>query len=374
MKFITYGFIDVEGAGENNRFVRCLSPNSHIAIPGSPRVELIQCMASSIHSYDHENPNTVEMYSYGSRGAVIDGCLVTGLGKGDGFSIGGQSGDKLRPGGVSPIVTNNRIYKMHPRTSGFSDASFSVHSINGPDGTVVANNILFEFDDGKTRGPGMNLIDVEGVNNKVVYGKWKLDLDIPTTLRYGWFDMPLIQKRNRECAAELLDTARASYNADDAAAAKAHGWAADIASAKSVSIKWLPRKTAFYVDPDDTGEAEGWNAAMPSGKAMDMDFGQLWGIALPGFIGPGWSYVSFAWPSLTDGQELYLYIAGVDSEARVFVNGALVAEHSSWSKPSIHRIDPSLMAPGKHLLAMKMWTPGGQCGSYGPVGLIIVDR
>ena len=85
-------------------------------------------------------------------------------------------------------------------------------------------------------------------------------------------------------------------------------------------------------------------------------------------------YATFAWPALAEGQELYLYLAAVDSEARAFVDGQLIGEHSSWNMPSIHKIGPELLGkPGNHLFALKIWTTARLCGSYGPVGLLIVD-
>jgi len=368
VNFITYGFIDVEGAGENNRFVRCQSPNSYISVSRSDRTELLQCMASAFLGCDDENPEAVETYRQGSRGLRIDGCIATGRSTKDhGFSFGGLRG---------AMVTNNRIYRRNPYTSDFSPASFSVRSIDGPESNIVADNILFEFDDGRTRGSGMKLVNVSDVNNKVVYGKWKLDLVTPGRLRYGWYDMSLIEKRNREYAAERLDEARKSYDADDAAKARDYGWVAGIVDARAVEVKWLPRKAAFYADPADQGEAAGWAGEMPGDvKAMEMEFGKHWGLVLPGFRGPGWMYTTLNWPDLGEGQELYLFLGGVDSEARAFLDGQLIGEHNTWDKPSIHKIDSRLLSkPGKHLLALKIWTTGRLCGSYGPVGLLIVDR
>ena len=369
VNFLTYGFIDLEGAGENNRFVRCVSPNSYISVSRSDRTELIQCVASAFLGCDDENPDAAETHRHGSRGLRIDGCIATGRSTKDhGFTFAGLRG---------AMVTNNRIYRTNPYTSYLSPvSSFSVRSIDGPESSIVANNILFEFDDGQTRGSGMQLVNVSDVNNKVVYGKWEPDLVTPRRLRYGWYDYPLIAKRNRERAAERLDIARQSYDADDAAKARDYGWAAGIVDARAVDIKWLPRKAALYVDPEDRGETDGWAKKMPVDiKAMDMDFGEHWSLALPGFRGPGWMYVTFAWPALAEGQELYLYLAAVDSEARAFVDGQLIGELNSGDNSSIHKIGPELLGkPGNHLLALKIWTTARLCGSYGPVGLLIVDR
>lgn len=355
INFRTYGFIDIEGAEGNNRLIRCISPNSHIAIPGTPQTEVIQCMASRISFYDHQNPDSVEMYG-GQRGIAprIDGCITTE----GGIVIGGWSSQrgKLVPGAVAPIVTNNRMYKMHSGPSdGYSDWSFSVHSTDGSG--VVSGNILFEFDDGYTKGPGMNLENIEGFDNHVVYGQWQLDLP-KLRMRYGSYNEEQVNARKLEYARELL-----------AEKAEELGLTGEV-----VSLQWLPLTARFVKDPRDTGEGAGWQRAVPEGveDLIEMPVGTHWDFTIGRYHDVGWYYMPLELPDVPAGRGLYIYISGIDSEAKLFVDGELLGRHEGWDRPSLLAIPTGLRRPGRQLLAVKVFTPAGMGGIYGPMALVVV--
>ncbi|MGI5820017.1 MAG: hypothetical protein ACOX9R_18180 [Armatimonadota bacterium] len=354
VNFRTYGFIDIEGAEGNNRLIRCISPNSHIAIPGSAQTEVIQCMASRISFYDHQNPESVEMYG-GQRGIapVIDGCITTE----GGIVIGGWSSlrNRLIPGALSPIVTNNRMYKSHSGPSdGYSDWSFSVHSVDGSG--VVSGNILFEFDDGYTRGPGMNLENIEGSSNHVVYGQnWELDLP-RVRLRYGYIAEEQVEARRYEYAREML-----------AEKAEELGLTGEV-----VSLKWLPDTARFIKDTRNAGEESGWQRSIPAADAvMEMPVGTHWDFSIGRYAGVGWYYLPLELPEVAAGNELYLYVSGIDSEAKLFIDGELAGEHRGWDTPSLIRVPDELRGADRELLAVKVYTSGGMGGIYGPIGLVV---
>lgn len=358
IEFRTYGFIDIEGAEGNNRLIRCISPNSHIAIPGSPLTEVIQCMASHISFYDHQNPESVEMYGGQSGIApLIDGNITTQ----GGIVIGGWSSARnaLVPGAFSPIITNNRMYKSHSGpTDQYSDWSFSVHSVDGA--SVVSGNILFEFDDGYTRGPGMNLENIEGSNNHVVYGEdWKLDLP-RLRMRYGYYEKEQIDARKLDYARELLAEKREELGLDG----------------EVVAFEWLPRTAQFIKDRQDAGEAAGWQGAIPdAGDAlMEMPVGTHWDFSIGRYHGIGWYYLPLQTPEVAAGQELYLYLSGIDSEAKLFIGGEPAGEHRGWNTPSLLRIPAELRSSEEQLLALKVFTPAGMGGVYGPIALVVTQK
>jgi hypothetical protein len=356
VNFNTYGFIDIEGAEGNNRLIRCISPNSHIAIPGSPNTEVIQCMASRISFYDHQNPESVEMYG-GQKGIapVIDGCITTE----GGIVIGGWSSrrDALVPGALSPIITNNRMYKSHSGPSDqYSDWSFSVHSVDGSG--VVSGNILFEFDDGYTKGPGMNLENIEGSDNHVVYGQhWQLDLPKPR-LRYGYVEEEQVEARKYEYAREVLMAGREELGLEG----------------EIVSVEWLPDTAQFATDRPNEGEAAGWQTAPPTGADLiEMPVGSHWDYTIGRYHGVGWYYLPVRMPDLTEGQDLYLYVSGIDSEARFFIDGEPAGKHVGWDTPSLIEVPENLREKDEGLLAVKVWTPAGMGGIYGPLGLVVAE-
>ncbi len=355
VNFRTYGFIDIEGAESNNRLIRCISPNSHIAVPGSPNTEIIQCMASRISFYDRENPASIEMYG-GQKGIapVIDGCITTE----GGIVVGGWSSrrDRLVPGAVSPIITNNRMYKAHSGPSdGYSDWSFSVHSVDG--NGVVSGNILFEFDDGYTRGPGMNLANIEGSDNQVVYGRdWVLDLPKPR-LRYGYIEKEQVEARKLEHARELLAQNREEMGL----------------TGEVVSVQWLPLSAQFVKDPANEGEEAGWHRSIPTDAEdlMEMPVANHWDFTIGRYHDVGWYYLPIDMPQVAEGQDLYLYVSGIDTEAKFFINGEPAGKHAGWDTPSLIRVPEKLRDTEDGLLAVKVWTPAGMGGIYGPLGLVV---
>jgi beta-glucuronidase len=83
----------------------------------------------------------------------------------------------------------------------------------------------------------------------------------------------------------------------------------------------------FRIDPDGSGERQGWARAVPS-PAETVDVPHTWGI------GPQAEHEGIAWywrqvlvPPALQGRRLELHFGATFYRARVFVNGALAGEH-----------------------------------------------
>ena len=247
----TYGFIDIEAAYAGNRLIRCVSPNSRIVSSRSAHLEILQCVGSYIYVNGSEWKKGAPPRATKALAPRIDGCATTN----GGIMIGGQdaTGRQDWAGASSPIVTNNRMYLMQvlPQRR-YSTWSFYVHSTDGAG--VVANNVLFEYDDGKTRGPGMKLDNVKGRDNSVVYGRWDLKLATPS-LRYGYIDPKALDRRRRRKAMATLKSKKASM-----------GITGPIAS-----VTWLAEEVPFARDGKDQGQAAGWTERPPTGKGRILN-------------------------------------------------------------------------------------------------------
>jgi hypothetical protein len=349
--FRTYGFIDIEDAEEGCTLIRCKSPNSGIAIPATRRVIVRDCMASDLVTYDRENPDAAEKYGGLSDNPRIEGCIFTD----GGITIGGYSSlkgvEKMVFGTKGPIVLNNIMYKHNPRPNSAqnSDYSFSVHSIDGQG--RVANNILYEYDDGRQRGPGMRLYNVPAANNRVVYGQWKR-VDVRPRPRYGRVDKAFVERRRKEIGSEMLPGSLEEAGVPGRIA-RAH---------------WLPFEAKFRLADTDDVDTAGWESGLPEPRKMPV--GEHWDFTIDGTNGPGWYEFQLDWPQVAEGNELYLVGLGIDSEAEVYLEGKKIARHSGWRTPLAVQI-PAGMRNGKTAkLVLKVWTPSGMGGLYRPMALV----
>lgn len=345
----TYGFIDIEDADANNRLIRCISPNSHIALPKSSGTEIVQCMATRITVYDRAE--SIDLYAgQHSDGLLIDGNTTTN----GGIVIGGWSSARkqLVPGATSPIITNNKMYKLHGGPSdSYSDYSFSVYAINGVG--IVANNILFEYDDGLVKGPGMKFENVEGLNNQVAYGLWTLDLP-RISMRYGYVDREHLALRQKEIAVEAL--------------------ASLLEGNPEPTIDWIEAPASLVADHNMQGEKQGWMNKAPENQASSSQavFGKHWAHSLGDeYRGVAWYYFQLPTSAMEQGDsELKLFFGGIDSFGKVYLNGELIGEHKSWNQPSLHTVDRSLLNPQDNLIAVRVESRSGLGGIYGPVAIV----
>lgn len=349
VNYRTYGFIDIEGADANNRLIRCISPNSHISIPVSNGTEVLQCMATRITAYDRAE--SIDLYTgQHSDGLLIDGNTTTN----GGIVIGGWSSARkqLVAGATSPIITNNKMYKLHGGPSdGYSDYSFSVYSINGIG--VVANNILFEYDDGLVKGPGIKLENLEGTNNQIAYGMWSLDLP-KISMRYGYVNREHLAMRQQEIAIEAL--------------------AGLLKENSTPSIDWIEAPDALVADPKQQGSEKGWMNKIPESESTRNQavFGKHWTHSLGDeYRGVAWYYFNLP-ESLSDQEDpdLKLFFGGIDSFGKIYLNGQLIGEHTSWSKPSLHDLDRTLLNSQNNLIAVRVESRSGLGGIYGPVAIV----
>ena len=68
----------------------------------------------------------------------------------------------------------------------------------------------------------------------------------------------------------------------------------------------------------------------------------------------------------------YLFFSAIDSDARFFLNGRPIGSHSGWNTPAVIAVKtPGRPPTGKQMLAVKVWTPTGLAGLYGPAALVI---
>lgn len=349
VNYRTYGFIDIEDADANNRLIRCISPNSNIAIPSSHGTEVIQCMATRITAYDRQE--SIDLYEgQHSDGLRLDGNITTN----GGIVIGGWSSARrqLVPGATSPMITNNKMYKLHGGPSdGYSDYSFSVYAINGVG--IVANNILFEYDDGLVKGPGMKFENVEGHNNQVAHGLWKLDLP-QISMRYGYVDREHLAMRQKEIAQEAI----ANLLENNA----------------QPTIEWIESSASLVTDLKQEGEQQGWMVPTTEVRsaAKQATLGKHWAHSLGDeYRGVAWYYFELPVNSTASQKEnLKLFFGGIDSMGKIYLNGKLIGEHTSWSKPSIHEIDQNLLDSKKNVVAVRVESRSGLGGIYGPVAIV----
>lgn len=343
----TYGFVDIEGAEGGNRLIRCISPNSPIAIPGSPGTQLIRCTASRISVYDRENPNSVDAYGGRCLAPRITGCTTTA----GGIVVGGWSSGRgeLVPGAAAPIVTGNVMYRTRPGPSDrYSDFSFSVTSTDGHG--LVAENILFEYDDGEKRGPGMDLRNVATRDNQVVYGQWQPEVPLPRLL-YAEADTAKIAAAQQAYGRELLDGEL------------------EAAGLEAAKIRWIEGPVAFSTDPQDHGTEAGWPSSVPA-NTRAMPLGRHWDHVIGRYHGVAWYFIRIGDTDLPAKGRLHIFLGGVDSHARVWLDGRLVGEHDSWNRPSLLAVKERPENRGAHLLVLRVSTPTGMGGVYGPVALV----
>ncbi|ANY69020.1 glycoside hydrolase family 2 [Paenibacillus sp. BIHB 4019] len=112
----------------------------------------------------------------------------------------------------------------------------------------------------------------------------------------------------------------------------------------------------FEYDDEDTGEREGWEASGKSfSKRIEVPFcyqSELSGIADTAFHDIVWYRRAFAIPAEYEGKRLLLHFGAVDYEARVWVNGKLVATHEGGHTPFHADITDSLHE-GENIIVVK---------------------
>ena len=177
----TYGLADIENAGPNNRLIRCTSPNSPIYV-SSPRVEVIDCVASAIRCY-------------GADYVTIRGCTTTR----EGIALAWPSKDEsMHYGGKSPMITGNRVFLAGP-TGGVAPEAIHIESEDGRG--IVTGNAIHVYEGEEGRGEPIRVTGIDGGpgENQVVFGQWNAEEQHPKpSLIRGWVDWDHLARRKED--------------------------------------------------------------------------------------------------------------------------------------------------------------------------------
>lgn len=127
-----------------------------------------------------------------------------------------------------------------------------------------------------------------------------------------------------------------------------------------VRKEWLSLNGAweFGFDDEDAGEDEQWYLAdhpAALNRTIQVPFGfqsRLSGIEDSSFHDVVWYRRSFEVPEHWNGQRIVLHFGAVDYEAKVWVNGQLVAVHTGGHTPFQADITPSLVA-GSNVIVLR---------------------
>src|SRR5206468_2386676 len=129
--------------------------------------------------------------------------------------------------------------------------------------------------------------------------------------------------------------------------------------------EWL-----FKVDSSRIGVDQTWFAdSLDRSDWQKVQVPEFW-EHYPGLATyDGWGWFSRTVRIERTAEPLSLYFAGVDDDARVWVNGIEVGNHSGYSEPFAVKLDSSVRLGDNHIVVLVMDNGGGG-GVYKPVTLI----
>ena len=333
----SYGFVDFEASGANNRLIRCYSPNSWIVV-SSPRAEIIDCVASAI-------------IAHGADYITIRGCTTTRRGIALGWHYEEQ--DK-HYGGKSPLVSGNRIFMSEP---GGVVAAAALHVMSGDGSGIVADNIIFAC-----RGEGTiagKTVSLEGFeqhtgSNQVVYGQWKVDEAYaqPQMIR-GYIDWDHIGRHK----VTVFET-HLSKSLPEIGLEGEPTW-------KHIIIGEVP----FALDFDRKGFEEKWFLPGSRPETRGVRVGWPWNKQVGDIYVPGWYFIDFEVPAEHAGKQAWLYFGAVDSHGTIWLNGTKLGEHDGWDEPFSFEVTGKLAA-GANRLVVRSETSLGLAGIYKPIAVV----
>jgi beta-galactosidase/beta-glucuronidase len=103
---------------------------------------------------------------------------------------------------------------------------------------------------------------------------------------------------------------------------------------------------SFRIDPDGSGERQGWAKAVPL-PVETVDVPHTWGVGRHAeHEGLAWYWRQVTVPRALQGRRLELHFGAVFYRARVFVNGALVGEHEGGHTAWFADVTKALGASG----------------------------
>lgn len=153
----------------------------------------------------------------------------------------------------------------------------------------------------------------------------------------------------------------------------------DIGDREAVML--LPEKWRFRFDPDEVGEADewfnvhwsadGWTSLRTDTFWEDQAPGREWEAAHDGFDydGLGWYRTTFELDPEYEGRKLVLFFGSVDEDAKIWLNGKLVADHpmdgpDGWKTPFTIDITDHVRFDETNFLAVAVRDSSGKGGIY----------
>lgn len=344
--FRSYGFIDIEGCdGAGSILVNCKSPDGSLAVSTSG-TQLYNCTAQRINAYAADD-------------VVIANCETFG----GGLCVGGWSSAKKSyiRGGNRPIVVNNIVNRDAPGAGvpETSDWSLSVFSADG--GGLAAGNVLHEYRGPKGRGPGLKFDKVPHYGNVLDYGQYKIpDRPEPDA------DARALQKaqadvRLREFAVKIPELAEKLQ-----------------VPGKIVVTTLTAAEGDFIKDETDAGVKGEWfkPGKKPAGTRK-IDIGRHWDNQIGGYSGHAWYFIAL--PLDQDDRHICdtvnLLFGGVDTEARVWLNGEFIGQSDDWANPFALKVPFKLLKwedeAEPNLLAVRVSSKAGLGGVYGYIAAVL---
>ncbi|QEL14064.1 sugar-binding domain-containing protein [Limnoglobus roseus] len=109
----------------------------------------------------------------------------------------------------------------------------------------------------------------------------------------------------------------------------------------------------FQLDPKEEGEAKGWAQALPAPRLIPVpcSWNDLFDDARD-YLGLAWYRHEVFVPSGWRSQRVFLRIGSANYAAKVWVNGAVVAEHSGGHQPFVADVSDRLVWDRKNVIAI----------------------
>ncbi len=146
-------------------------------------------------------------------------------------------------------------------------------------------------------------------------------------------------------------------------------------------VMLLPQKWRFRFDPDEVGEAEEWQNVHWSAEGWtSLRTDMFWEDQAPGrdweaehdgddYDGLGWYRTTFTLAPEYEGRTLVLFFGSVDEDAKIWLNGELVADHpmdgpDGWKQPFTIDITGHVRFGETNFLAVAVRDSAGKGGIY----------
>ncbi len=152
-------------------------------------------------------------------------------------------------------------------------------------------------------------------------------------------------------------------------------------------VTLLPKTWRFRFDPDEVGEGDAWfNVHYSADGWTSLRTDMFWEDQAPGrewqaahddrqYDGLGWYRTQFKLDPEYEGSKLVLFFGSVDEDAKIWLNGELVADHlmdggDGWKTPFTIDISDQVRFDETNFLAVAVRDSGGKGGIYKRVWLM----